>query len=617
MKVAKHPSARHRKTAPEHSRPETSPDRRALIIALILAGVVLLTYGQTLRCDFINYDDDAYVSNNAHVRPGLTFDGIVWAFTSSSLYYWHPLTWLSHMLDCQLFELKAGGHHAVNVLLHAGNALLVFVLLFRLTGALWRSATVAALFALHPIQVESVAWIAERKNVLSGLMSLLTLLAYAGYCRRPDWRRYLLVVAAFAAALMSKPAVVPLPFALLLLDYWPLGRLDSRASALRAAREKLPLFVMSLASSLVTFKGQQAMQAMRDLADVPLAARLANAAISYMAYLRSLVWPGHFAILYPYQRDLPLWAGLAAAAAVLAVTAIAVWAARRAPFFTVGWLWYLVMLLPAIGIVQVGDQARADRFVYLPVIGILVALTWGAAHLTAGRTKAVPVAAGVLLVVLAARSWAQTAYWRDSLTLFTQNLQVTPDNAVAHNNLGDALVKAGRTEEALAHFREGHRIAPECYVCLRNLGTAHLSLHHYDEARASLDEAVLIRPHDPEVHYRRGLLFLITGRREEAIAEYREALRWHLPRPFSTWSHNEIGMHLAEQGRNDEARAEFSSSVEEDPKFVPARKNLALVLAQAGRTAEAVSHYRMVLALEPNDRDVQHNLAVLLSKPLR
>ena len=442
-----------------------------LPICGLLVLAVIAVFGQTARHGFINFDDQDYVYENRHVRGGLTGEAAAWAITAYHSGNWHPLTWLSHMLDCQLYGLKPGGHHLTNVLLHAAAAVLLFLALRRMTGAVWPSAWVAAVFAIHPLRVESVAWVAERKDVLSGLLFMLTVWFYARYAERPaSWVRYLSVVATFAIGLTAKPMLVTLPFVLLLLDYWPLGRIgparqntpEDEANRLRPGRlflrlvvEKVPLIVPAAASCVVTLAAQRV--AIRPLEELDFAGRIANALVAYVAYLGKMFCPVWLAVLYPLpEGSLPAWEVVASVALSLAISAAVFVARRKCPYLLFGWLWYIGTLVPVIGLVQVGDQAMADRYTYLTQIGLYVVIAWSAAHVASSRRYprwVFAVVSSLVVAGLMACAWQQTRHWRDSETLWTHALACTSGNSMAHNNLGLALSDRGEIDAAIAHFR--------------------------------------------------------------------------------------------------------------------------------------------------------------------
>ena len=442
-----------------------SPEKRNPIVCLLLAVLTLALYNPVNRHPFANYDDDRYVVNNPHVRQGLTADTFTWALTATEQANWHPLTWMSHALDCSLFRLNPAGHHFTSILLHVVNVILLFLLLMWATERLGPSLFVAALFALHPINVESVAWVAERKNVLCMMFFFLTLWAYGWYARKPDWKRYLAVAALFAAGLASKPMVITLPFVLLLLDYWPLARVRGANAAAseplpafpwsRLALEKLPLLALSAASAVITMRAQQAGGAVRTTAEVSFGARIATAIWAYAMYLWKMVWPARLAPLYPHPGDsLAAWQVVVAAAVLIAIS-VAVLRLRTRRYLLVGWLWFLGTLVPVIGLVQVGEAAMADRYAYIPLIGIFVMIAFGAADWAEqkkfGRWAAVPAAA--ILFALALATHRQIGYWQSNYDLWSHTLAVTENNFVAENNLGGALILEGREEEAHASLR--------------------------------------------------------------------------------------------------------------------------------------------------------------------
>jgi protein O-mannosyl-transferase len=435
--------------------------RRRVLVALALVAACLLVYGQAVRFDFINYDDNSYITENPAVRAGLTAASVRWAFTTIDYFYWQPLTWLSHMLDVQLFGLAAGGHHLTSVLLHAVNAGLAFAVLLALTGAFWRSAAAAALFALHPLRVESVAWVAERKDLLSGFWFLAALGLYARYVKRPSRGGYYLVVAAFVAGLMAKPMVMTLPLLLILLDWWPLKR--------RAFAEKLPLFGLAALSMFVTSIATGRLGAINWGSSLSLGQRIANLLVSYVKYLELSIWPHDLALLYPFRTAVPLWQAAAAAVLLAAITLAALLQAQNRPYLTVGWLWFAFVLLPAAGLVQVGRQGMADRFTYLPHLGLAIAVVWGAADFLGARA---PAAAALATAVLAVASLRQLPVWHDSVTAFTQAVAVTGDNPAAHHFLATALDDRGRYDEALPHHAEAVRLEPSYFIAQCAYGAA-------------------------------------------------------------------------------------------------------------------------------------------------
>jgi tetratricopeptide (TPR) repeat protein len=625
------------------------------IVSVLLAVIVGLAFGRALGNDFVGYDDQSYVVLNPRVTNGLTVDGIQWAFTHVHASNWHPLTMISHMLDCQLYGLQPWGHHLTSILLHAATAILLFLALRELTGNLWPAVLVAAVFAVHPLRVESVAWVSERKDVLSGVFFMLTLWAYARYARgngaRSFW--YITVVVLFALGLMCKPTLVTVPFVLLLLDYWPLGRSQSspflgrgitRETWSRLIFEKLPLFVLSAAFCVATLLAQK--QALDASLKPPLAERVGNALVSYAVYLGQMIWPARLAVLYPYPEG-----NLKAAHVILALllllsisAAVFVWR-RKYPFLLTGWLWYLGMLVPMIGIVQVGSQGRADRYTYLPQIGLYLLVAWGAMELFHQwrRSRVILAGAGLLIITaLITRSYFQTSYWQDTETLWkhatatTSNnyiasnnlaqflfqsgrfdeaiaecqkaLKIKPDFAAAHNNLGAALVENkrgdngarrqnGAVDEAIVHYRRALQINPDFAQAHSNLGTALLLKGQVDEAIAHYQKAVEIDPNFAEARYSLGNALLAEGRYSESIANYEAALRI---RPDYFEAHYNLGRVLATIGRTDEALKEFNEALRANGDSAKVHCALGSLLGRMGHREEAVAHLAEALRLKPD-----------------
>jgi tetratricopeptide (TPR) repeat protein len=543
---------------------------RPSLIALPLALVTLVVYLSVTQDAFLNFDDQVYVTENSAVQKGLTWDGIKWAFTTGHASNWHPLTWLSHMMDCQLFGLNPGAHHLVNVLFHAANAALLFTLLLRSTGALWPAAFIAALFAWHPLHVESVAWISERKDVLSTFFALLTLLSYAKFAKENCQRDFWFALIFFALGLMSKPMLVTLPFVLLLLDYWPLQRFPDfklpLATVTRLTLEKWPFFLFAAISCIITFLVQRCGEAVMTLAQFPLELRFENALASYGRYLLKTIWPVDLAVLYPLPNHLHwIHATAAASAAGLVLISWLAWRARQiCPYLLVGWLWFLGTLVPVIGLVQVGSAALADRYTYFPLIGIFLAATFTARDF-ASRFQfpkfIFPVAASLILAACLILTENQLRFWRDSESLFTHALAVTKDNANAEINLGSAFEQEGRQTEALAHYREAAYISPE----------------------------------NTDAHSNIGIVLDRMGRPAEALAEYREAVRLNPHKPFLRY---DLGIVLAELGRYDKAMIEFTNAAQLDPAYPWTYFQMAKILLQQGREAEAIDHLRTALRID-------------------
>ena len=525
-------------TSPLNRETRTHNNYTAAVVCLFLLLAVVLVFGRTVGHEFVNYDDDQYVYENPRVSGGLTVDGIAWAFTAIHSSNWHPLTWLSHMLDCQLYGLHPGGHHLTNVLLHAAVVILLFLVLWRMTGFLWRSAFVAAVFAVHPLRVESVAWIAERKDVLSGLFFMLTMGAYVRYTRRPfSLGRYLTVAVLFGLGLMAKPMLVTLPFVLLLLDYWPLGRMKPAAMEQTAAGgffsfprrvfvEKLPLLALAAASCAATIFAQS--EAVVPVDFIPMSSRIANAFVSYMAYIGKLFYPVGLAVFYPHpMNDLPIWKVVASILALTGISAEAFVWRRRFPYLFVGWFWYVGMMVPVIGLVQVGEHSMADRYTYLPQIGLCLSVTWGVAQLATSRRYrhwVCGVASSLVVLVLMGSGWLQTSYWRDGETLWTHALAGTSNNYYAHISLGKILAWRGETDEAIVHFKKTLEIEPDLAEAHSNLAAALAKIGQIDEAIAHFQKALEIKPDNAEVQNILGTVLADRGQIDEAVAHFKKAL---------------------------------------------------------------------------------------------
>lgn len=586
-------------------------------VCVFLAAITWLVFGQTLRHQFVNFDDGSYVFKNPQVARGLTIEGIIWAFTQAHAANWHPLTWLSHMLDCQFYGLNPGGHHLTNVLLHTVTAILLFLVLRQMTAALWRSAFVAAVFAIHPLRVESVAWVAERKDVLSGLFFMLTVWAYVRYVRGPrSPARYGLMLFLFALGLMCKPMLVTLPFVLLLLDYWPLHRVasvrDSGDKKFQIPRrlifEKLPLFGLAAGSCVATLFAQKV--ALQPLANISIMVRAGNAVISCVAYMRQMLWPSGLAAYYPFAvRDI-IASRVFLSLVLLTVISTVVFLLRRRRYLVTGWLWYLIMLGPVIGILQVGNQARADRYTYLPQIGLSLLLTWTAADLCARwrhRRLFLSTLSMIILVALTFSARTQASYWQDSQSLWTHALACTSDNVIAEQNLGQAVHEQGRVDEAIAHFQVALQINPNQASVHSSLGVALLETGRADESLAHLQKALEIDPNDGDAHYNLGNTFLQMGRASEALAHYNRALEIT---PDDTEALNNMAWILAtwpdaltRDGTKAVDLAERADSLTRSESPVISA-TLAAAYAEAGRFADALKTAQRALKLATAQGDM-------------
>lgn len=595
--------------------PVTSPPamaRSRLPVWLMAALLVLVTmalYWPATRSDFINLDDADAVTANVQVRNGLTWESVKWAFLNPMNSNWHPVTVLSHMVDCQLFGLKPSGHHLINVLFHALNAVLVFALLQQMTGATLRSLIVAALFAVHPLRVESVAWVAERKDVLSGFFGLLSLVFYARYAQRqieddrePKRRalssslstftsgNYWLVFLFYLLGLLSKPMLVTWPFVMLLLDYWPLRRFElptlnsdpSRAgfrfsTTWRLVAEKLPFFALAALTSVVTFVVQKGGGALAAGENLPLGARSGNALISYWRYLGKLFWPMDLAVFYPHPGTWPLAKGLLAGVSILGISVFLMVQRRRYPFLLIGWLWFLGMLVPVIGLVQMGEQAMGDRYTYLPSLGVLILAVWGAYELTRRwrhHRMVLSVAGSVAIVLCMALTQQQLGHWQNSEALFRHALEVTENNYLAHFNLGMALDEKGQTDEAIRQYQEAIRLKPDYDYAYNNLGIALGEKDRPDEAIHQFQKAIRLNPNYATLRYNLGNFLYKQGRTDEAIEQYREAVELQ---PDLAQAHYNLGIALYEKGQTDPAIHQFQEVIRLRPDHAGARNSLGKI----------------------------------------
>ena len=587
---------------------------RTLIVAIILSTLTFAAFWPILQNGFVSYDDRDYITENPHVLTGWTMNNVAWAFSTAYAGNWHPLTWLSHMADFALFGLRPAWHHLVSLLLHTANALLLLLWLNTLTRAFWRSAVVAALFALHPMHVESVAWAAERKDVLSAFFFLLTLLAYGRYARKPPTRSsswYAAALGLFALGLMCKPMLVTVPGVLLLVDFWPLRRLET-VPWRRLALEKVPFLTLSLASCVLTFLVQQRAGAVSSLESLPLSFRLCNACISYIRYGLNMLWPAKLAVFYPAPPEWPLAWVLGAAFVIAAATAFALRMLRQTPYLAFGWFWYLGMLVPVVGIVQVGQQALADRYSYLPLIGLFVAIVWSAADLALPWPAIKPLlasGAAATIALCAALTWCQTQHWRDSARLFSHALAVTHDNAIAHNNLGVELLDLGELPAAEAHFREAVRIKSKYPDGLGNLALCRAKQGHLAEAHEFFEQSLNAQPNG-SVHYNFANLLLKQGELDQAHTHYLAALQLK-PRLIEAWYN--LGVLEATRGRPEDATRAYIAALQIKPDYVEAHLSLGAQLAGQRKLDDAVAHFQAALRVGPENPDVRFNLAAALN----
>jgi len=595
-------------------------NRLPRLVYLLLIFATLVVFHRLPTHDFINLDDNLLVYENPHVLAGFTKEGVIWAFTEFHAEYWHPVTWLSHMLDCQLFGLRPGLHHLSSLLFHLANCVLLLLILRKMTGSLWRSAFVAALFAMHPLHVESVAWVAERKDVLSAFFWFLTIWAYARYAEQPGLKRYLLVLLFFGLGLMAKPMVVTLPFVLLLLDYWPLGRLQLHtvrtvsdfdiptSSFFHLVREKIPLFVLTAVTIVATVVVQEKVGALKSLEAFPLTTRIANALVSYTGYIAKMIWPHNLAVYYPHPGTIPGWQVAGSGLLLLCVSVMVIKAARNRPYLAVGWLWYLGTLVPVIGLVQVGSQAMADRYTYLSLVGLFIMIAWGVPSLLAGwhhKRNVLVISATVLLLGCVVGTWGQVRHWKNSVTLFQHTLKGTTNNHFAHNNLGVALATRGRLAEAIYHYFQALRINPDTAEVHNNLGNALTAQGSVDRAMSHYYQALKIDSNNARTYNNLGNLLANQGKTEEAVNHYTEALRLE---PSYAGAHYNLGNVLAEQGRTEEAINHFTEALRIMPYWAGVHNNLGVVLENRGRLEEAIDHYQEALRLNPDYAKARNNL---------
>jgi tetratricopeptide (TPR) repeat protein len=604
----------------------------AWLLAALLALVTLTAYWRAMQCDFVNFDDPDYVTSNVHVQNGLTLEGINWAFSHIVSANWHPLTMMSHMLDCQIYALKPWGHHLTSVLLHTLNTVLVFVLFRSLTGAAWRSFWVAALFALHPLHVESVAWISERKDVLSAFFGLLSLIFYARYARpgRGQWSEgsgqravsYGLALVFLALGLMSKAMLVTWPFVMLLLDYWPLNRVRNSEFGVQnfpqslktLVVEKIPFFALAVLSSVATLIVQAQHGAVQTIENLSVGARGENALISYGRYLGKLFWPAKLSVYYIYRGSWPLAVVLAVVVLLAGMTLLVWWQRKRYPFLLTGWLWYCGTLVPVIGLVQVGAQAMADRYTYLPSLGVLIIVVWGAYELARDRQAlvvALSTAGALVIVACLGVTRQQLSYWRTSETLFGHALAVTDSNYMTHNGLGHAYSMQGRIDDAIAEYQEAIRLKFDFAGAHDNLGAAYVIKGRLDEAIGEFRKAIHFRPDYALYHFNLGVALVQKGQTNEAMGQFQEAIRL---KPDEAAYHLNLGTAFNLKGSVDEAIALYQQSVHLSPDDPSTHYGLGLAFDFKGQVDDAIRQYQEAVRLKPDMAESHHFLGVDLGK---
>ena len=620
--------------------------RRQLLICLFLTLTVLAAFWQVKHCDFIIFDDEEYITENSHIQNGITLEGARWAFMTSRAANWHPLTWLSHMLDCQLFGLKPGWHHLTNVFFHIANTVLLFLILNRMTRALWQSAFVAALFALHPLHVESVAWVSERKDVLSTFFWMLTMGAYVYYVKRPGYKGYLFVLLFFVLGLMAKPMLVSLPFVLLLLDFWPLQRLQEKLSNLEARTqvneslsldkqkgkskketvekgglktekpadyrflwtsippllwEKITLFAIAALSSFVTYMAQQKGGAVASIEAFPLNDRIANAFVSYVIYIRKMIWPNDLAIFYPHPGVLPAWQVMGTVLVLLFVTLTVIWAAKRIPYLAVGWLWYVGTLAPVIGIVQVGSQARADRYTYIPMIGLFIMAAWGIPELMKKwrfRKEVLLASSAIILLCFFMITWIQVGYWQNSITVFSHALKVTDHNSRAYLNLGTAYNDLGNYRKAIEALDEAIKLDANLEKAYYNRGLAYSRLRDYKKAIGDYDKTIEIDPKHAKAYNNRGIAYDILGSHKQAIGDFDRAIVTN--QKYAEAYYNR-GIVYGRLGNYKQALGNFDRAIALNPAYAEAYYNRAASYYSLGNQRQAFEDMKTAAGLGDED----------------
>ena len=598
--------------------------RPELPVCLFLVISILCVYWQVRNFSFVNFDDRQYVTDNYHVQAGLTPESIRWSFTATHASNWHPLTWLSHMLDCQIYGMTPGHHHMTNVLFHILNTLLLFFIFKRISGSLWKSAFMAALFALHPLHVESVAWVAERKDVLSTFFWMLTLWCYAGYVERPRLDKYLLLILFYILGLMAKPMLVTLPFVLLLLDYWPLKRFQLRSLDIEKPaierpfyfgliREKIPLFLLSFASSIATYLVQKSSGAVDSLAVIPFHVRIANTLVSYVGYIWKMLWPHNLAVLYPYPKSIALWKIAGAGLLLMMISVFVFRMLRSKPYLAVGWLWYLGTLVPVIGIVQVGSQALADRYTYVPLIGIFIMITWGisdwVSKMRYGKIGFFT-ATAIILSLLMIKSRMQVKYWSNSITLFEHTINVTSENSIAQLNLGEALAEQGNMDKAVKHYKAALKTKPDLAGANINIGVYFREEGKLDKAIDHFSKVLNEKSDRAAAHCELGDTLEKKGELSGAVMHYLEAIRI---RPGYAKAYNNLGIILAGQNKVEAAIVFLSKALQISPGYAGAHFNLGKIYANQNNPEKAIFHYKKALQFDPNMMQALYHLSWIRS----
>lgn len=598
--------------------------RKVAYFSIVLTAIIMIVYAQVGNHQFINLDDTGYVTLNSNVAGGLTSKSAWWAFTTIDCFYWQPLTWLSHMADVQLYGMNPRGHHLTSVAIHCFASLLVLVLFSRATGDLWSSAFVAFLFALHPQSVESVAWAAERKDVLSAFFWVLTLILYVEFTAKRKASLYLLSLCSFMSGLMSKPMVVSLPIILLLFDYWPLGRFDIKGYKTTLKNrlhhitpvilEKIPFIVCSIFSVAITLYGHNLAGGLRHLDDVSLVLRIENALVSYVAYIEKMFLPLGLAVLYPFPTAIAFWKVFGSLCILLLITIFTIRVRQNQPYLVVGWFWFLLTLVPVIGLFQTGEQAMADRFSYIPRIGLLIMVTWGVSDLTKAvrsRRGLLTLAASIVLIASTVLTWRQLGYWRDNISLYEHTLQLTTDNFTIHNNFGLALAEEGNLQAAIEQYREALRIKPKNAFSHNNLGMVLVKQGNIEAAIREYEAAILISPAYAIAHNNLGIALASRGDLDAALRKYEDALRIN---PEYVDAHYNRGLAFAGKGEFDAAISEYQNALRITPNDIDIHMNLGTALAGKGQLDLAIRKFQEILMLRPNNALAQSNLQVALTQ---
>jgi len=586
-----------------------------IFFCLFLVTSTISIYLKIYHYDFVSFDDNEYVYENLHVKSGITLTNILWAFTAFHSNNWHPLTWISHMLDCHLYGLTPGLHHLTNLFFHIVNSLLLFFIFKQMTGSQWKSAFIAVIFALHPLHVESVVWISERKDVLSTFFWMLTIWSYIRYVKQPGIQRYVWILLFFILGLLCKPMVVTLPFVLILLDYWPLNRFQYQSIFdvkkeiwLRIFLEKVPLFILVTIFCFLTYYAQKHGGIVKSLDVFPFQVRIANAIVSYMNYIGKMIYPVDLAFLYPYHGMPPWWKIAIACLLFFIISFLALKNIRKNPYVIVGWLWYVGTLVPVIGLVQVGMQTMADRYTYIPSIGLLIIIGWGIPELTIPwqhKKKGVAAAAVIMISIFAAVTWKQIGYWKNSMTMLEHTIKVTSNNYIALDSLGVELFKQGRIEDAINYYIQSSRIYPNNPYPHFNLGVALYLKGHIEEAVRQYIEALNIESNYFKAHTNLGAALFAQGKTEEAVKHYLDAIRIN---PDFIDAHINLGIAFNKQGRIEDAIKQFNQALIIDPNNINVHFNLGTDLEKIGRIDEAINHYSEAVRVNPNLLEAQYLL---------